>query len=96
ASRENYWTRRDLRALAALRAEIAQLHGALSVQRAEWAYLNRPERLRDLVGLNFARLPLLPMEPGQFGSVRDVALPLPPLDLTAPVDLSGDLEGDPL
>lgn len=96
AYRENYSTQRELRELASLRSEIAQLHEALSVQRAEWAYLNRPDRLRDLVGLNFARLPLLPMDPAQFGAVRDVALPLPPIGLTEPVALSGDLPEDPL
>ena len=93
AYRENYATQRALRQLAALQSEIGDLREALSVQRAEWAYLNRPERLQDLVSLNFDRLPLLPMEPGQFQPVRRLALPpppAPPADLT-PTDVQGEL-----
>jgi hypothetical protein len=93
AYRENYATQNALRHMARVEAEIAHLHQALAVQRAEWAYLNRPDRLRDLVALNFERVPLLPMDPSQFANVRDVAMPLPPLgqfDLD-PVDVSGQL-----
>lgn len=103
AYRENYKTQGALREVAALQDEIAQLHEALSIQRAEWAYLNRPDRLRELVTINFDRLGLMPMEPWQFGDARDVAYPLPPtiadqlgdLDLSAPVDISGTLNADP-
>lgn len=93
AYRENYATQRALRQLAALQSEIGDLREALAVQRAEWAYLNRPERLQDLAGLNFDRLQLLPMEPGQFQSVRDVALPPPPepAPLLMPTDVQGEL-----
>ena len=77
AYRENYTTQAALREVRSLQAEIADLREALSVQRAEWAYLNRPDRLRELVGLNFDRLMLLPMEPAQFGTVGQVAYPVP-------------------
>jgi hypothetical protein len=93
AYRENYATQNALRHMAGVEAEIGRLQQALAVQRAEWAYLNRPDRLRDLVALNFDRVPLLPLEPGQFGDVRDVAMPLPPLGVLNldPVDVSGEL-----
>ncbi|MFN4159869.1 MAG: cell division protein FtsL [Gemmobacter sp.] len=93
AYRENYATQTALRRMAALDAEIRNLQQALSVQRAEWAYLNRPDRLRDLVGLNFERVPLLPLEPGQFAETRDVAMPpadILPLDII-PVEVQGEL-----
>jgi len=103
AYRENYATQSALRETQQLQTEVAQLREALTLQKAEWAYLNRPDRLHDLVALNFERLPLLPLEPGQFQAVADLAMPPPPpsmidrpLDL-APLDVQGILsEEDPL
>ncbi len=100
AYRENYATQATLREITRLRGEIADLSEALAMQRAEWAYLNRPERLRDLVALNFDRLPLLPLDPGQFQALDSVAMPPPPSvsGLSMPVDVSGELTAveDPL
>lgn len=99
AYRENYATQAVLREMEVLQADIAHLHESLAVQRAEWAYLNRPERLRDLVALNFERVPLLPLEPGQFQPVGEVAEPPPPspLQQIMPVDTIGSLnDEDPL
>lgn len=90
AYRENYATQAALKDVAALQRQIVGLREALSIQRAEWAYLNRPDRLRDLATVNFDRLGLLPMEPGQFGSAAQVAYPrtaLPRIDF--PVDTQG-------
>jgi hypothetical protein len=68
----------------------------LALQRAEWAYLNRPERLRELATLNFDRLGLLPLEPTQFGVAAQISYPAPALlpldefpDITDPVDVTG-------
>lgn len=90
AYRENYATQASLRDVSTLQRQIAGLREALSVQRAEWAYLNRPDRLRELATANFDRLGLLPMEPSQFGTPAQVAYPtpaLPPIDM--PVDIQG-------
>ena len=103
AYRENYATQSALRETQQLQTEVAQLREALTLQKAEWAYLNRPDRLHDLVALNFERLPLLPLDPGQFQAVADLAMPPPPpamidrpLDL-APLDVQGILsDEDPL
>ena len=73
AYRENYATQAALKEVETLQRQIVGLREALSVQRAEWAYLNRPDRLRDLATANFDRLGLLPMEPSQFGSAAQVA-----------------------
>jgi hypothetical protein len=96
AYRENYQTQDALRHLHDVQADITALREALGVQRAEWAYLNRPDRLRDLVDLNFDRLGLMPMDPSQFGSAAQVTYPalLPSTpNLTDAVDVGGTVEG---
>ena len=95
AYRENYATQSALKEVESLQRQIVGLREALSVQRAEWAYLNRPDRLRDLATVNFDRLGLLPMEPSQFGSAAQVAYPrqsLPEIDF--PVDIQGEASSD--
>jgi hypothetical protein len=77
AYRENYATQQSLKDMGKLQDEIASLHEALALQRAEWAYLNRPERLRELATINFDRLGLLPLEPTQFGTAAQVTYPVP-------------------
>lgn len=103
AYRENYATQDALREVVALQDEIAGLRESLAIQRAEWAYLNRPDRLRELATLNFDRLGLLPMEAAQFGATAQVAYPPPPvaadlvpemgadLGIDMPVDVQGSL-----
>ena len=97
AYRENYATQHSLREVSNLQREITSLREALSIQRAEWAYLNRPDRLRDLAALNFDRLGLLPLEPEQFGQVDQTAyppssFPLIMPDFSNPTDLT-DTQG---
>lgn len=95
AYRENYATQDALREVASLQDEIASLRETLTIQSAEWAYLNRPDRLRELATLNFDRLGLLPMEPAQFGTATHIAMPPPPvaadLEINQPVDAIGEL-----
>lgn len=93
AYRENYSTQDGLREVARLQDEIIELQEALAVQRAEWAYLNRPDRLRELATLNFDRLGLLPLAPGQLTGIAAVAHPPVelPLAFDAPVDVQGEL-----
>ncbi len=91
AYRENYATQAALREVRDLQGDIADLREALSIQRAEWAYLNRPDRLRDLATINFDRLGLLPLQPEQFGQPQDIGYPsiqLPTISDT--VDVIGD------
>ena len=78
AYRENYATQHAAREAAALTREIGRLNEAIAVQRAEWAWLNRPDQLADLVDANFDRLGLMPMTSNQFALIRDLPMPMPP------------------
>ena len=69
-------TQQAMRDVRDLRREISSLQEALTVQRAEWAYLNRPERLQALVEMNALRLGLVPLEGRQFGQIDEIAYPM--------------------
>ncbi|MFN3525815.1 MAG: cell division protein FtsL [Paracoccus sp. (in: a-proteobacteria)] len=78
AYRENYATQAAVGEMSQLRREIAGLRDELGILRAEWAYLNRPDRLRELVDLNFERLQLVPVESGQVLDLSHIDYPKPP------------------
>jgi len=89
AYHENYKTQDALGEAQAVRAEIRDSRARLAVLKAEWAYLNRPDRLRDLAEVNFDRLGLMALKPDQFGRVDQIAYPAPPeLPITDPVEIS--------
>ncbi len=88
AYRENYATQQALSHTQNLQRQIGQAQVRLTVLRAEWAYLNRPDRLRDLAEINFDRLGLLPLRPDQFGRVDQVPYPAPDLlPIVNPIDV---------
>lgn len=97
AYRENYRTQTRIAEMSRVRGEISDLRERLGLLRAEWAYLNRPERLRELVDLNFERLLLVPLTPEQFVAIPQIAWPDPadaPPDPVAEAVLTG--AGEPL
>ena len=99
AYRENYATQQALNEADILHGNIQAAHSRLAVLKAEWAYQNRPERLRDLAEINFERLGLLPLHPDQFGMVDQIVYPPAPLPpIINPVDVSSAAAGeeDPL
>ncbi len=96
AYQENYRTQQSIDEIEALQREIAEMRATLAMLRAEWAYLNRPERLASLVEMNFDQLGLMPLRPEQFGLIRQVSYPVPELPvISMPVDAVGRLEQQP-
>ncbi len=85
AYRETHLTQQAAAELRSLQREITGLREALGVQRAEWAYLNRPDRLRELALANYDRLGLMPMLPSQFGEIEQVAFPPRPARFLGPL-----------
>ena len=91
---ENYRTQAALREMARMERAIATQRDALAVLRAEWAYLNRPERLRDLAALNDARLGLVPLAAEAFGRLDEVPYPPPPEPSPGPLAAAGRAPDD--
>lgn len=95
AYRENYSTQAALTDMGKVQREIATLREDLGVLRAEWAYLNRPDRLRELANLNFDRLKLMPFESSQFVEVAQVAFPVAPAATPAGSETIGPMPEAP-
>ncbi|TBN37998.1 cell division protein FtsL [Paracoccus subflavus] len=89
AYRENYRTQAVIGEMNQIQRDIARLREELGILRAEWAYLNRPERLRELVDLNFDRLQLVPREGGQVVDLNHIDYPRPPAP-PPPADPAGE------
>lgn len=95
AYRENYRTQAAISDMSQVQREIAGLREELGVLRAEWAYLNRPERLRELVNLNFERLQLVPLESRQYLDIGNVDYPKPPAPAEGPDSAAASEEQQP-
>ncbi len=97
AYHENYKTQEVYGETRALQREIGAARSRLAVLKAEWAYLNRPERLHELADLNFERLGLLPLSPKHFGHVDEVRFPTTresPLELDFEESIEVSSEGE--
>ena len=91
AYHENYDTQASMREVRTLHRQIGLSHERLNVLQAEWAYLNRPDRLRDLAELNFDRLGLLPLMPDGFGRIEQIDYPTAVVfDLVNSIEVSSD------
>ena len=91
AYHENYDTQASMREVRTLHRQIGLSHERLNVLQAEWAYLNRPDRLRDLAELNFNRLGLLPLMPDGFGRIEQIDYPTAIVfDLVNSIEVSSD------
>ena len=90
AYNENYRTQAALKRMDRLQTQIADEREAISILNAEWAYLSRPERLRDLVDLNFGDLLLVPLSSEHFGEAETIAYPRQhELPVSEPISVQG-------
>lgn len=87
AYRVNYATHDALDGVQALNRAIAQERDAINVLEIEWAYLNRPERLAQLVGQHSDALGLMPMDPGHYGEIAMISFPVEDLYIGGPTRL---------
>ena len=71
AYQENIKTKNAIAHTEKLQKEIGIARAGLSILRAEWAYLNRPDRLTELVDLNYARLQLVTLRASYFLEVDE-------------------------
>ena len=72
AYQENIKTKNTIAHTEKLQKEIGIARASLSILKAEWAYLNRPDRLTELVDLNFGRLQLIPLRASNFSDVDEI------------------------
>ena len=70
ANKENVKTQMAIKKSEELQAEIGKARAKLAVLKAEWAYLNRPERLIHLTNLGFDQLKLGPIRAANFGEIN--------------------------
>ncbi|MEM8869158.1 MAG: cell division protein FtsL [Pseudomonadota bacterium] len=89
----NYATQASVRDLETLRQEIAREREAIGMLRAEWAYLNRPDRLRLLAETYFGTLQLAPMTAVHFADPTEVPFRDAPANTLADSVLQAVLEG---
>jgi len=81
------------RQLAALDVQLLEEQKNLQVLKAEWSYLNQPERLQQLAVAYIERFQLQPIAPSQIG--RLAALPMRPETEPSSEDGQGGMVGLP-
>ena len=91
AYNENYRTQAAQSRAEDIQRQIGTTRQRLRILNAEWAYLNRPDRLRDLAEINFDRLGLQTLQPYQFGRVDQITFPIEaPAQVEEAVELSDE------
>ncbi|MBL4874663.1 MAG: cell division protein FtsL [Rhodobacteraceae bacterium] len=97
AYRVNNDTREALGRVAGIQREMQSKREAIAVLDAEWAYLNRPDRLLALSEEHFTKLRLMPLNPDHFSDLAKVPFPTPEDPLLAEligaaiIEVKGDI-----
>tara|TARA_B100000768_G_scaffold166024_1_gene169026 strand:+ start:639 stop:944 length:306 start_codon:yes stop_codon:yes gene_type:complete len=77
ANLESVKTKATMYSAKLLRTEVDELKEELKFLNAEWALLNRPDRLTDLVKWHYRELKLIPISIKNFKSIKSVELSKP-------------------
>ena len=77
ANLESVKTKAIMYSAKLLRTEVDELKEELKFLNAEWALLNRPDRLTDLVKWHYRELKLMPISIKNFKSIKSVELSKP-------------------
>jgi len=72
AYQESYRAKATLNLIKTVKKDISYTQERLSVLKVEWAYLNRPDRLRALADLNFKNLKLIELNTKHFGDLVNI------------------------
>ena len=83
----NYETRRNIDKSEKLKLSVEAKKEYLSVLKAEWSYLNRPQRLESLVEKYFETLRLIPLRSDHYADVSMI-------NFFSDIDL--DIEAEPV
>ena len=70
----NYKTRSVIKSVKTLSSEIQNKEARIKLLKAEWTYLNRPERLNRLVTVHFPELRLLALSYKNYLLFEDILL----------------------
>ena len=90
----NYATRNAAADIAALKISIDAEREKLAVLRAEWNYLNRPERLLRLAEANYEALQLVPLSADNLAAADQVAYPVDDIDALVEIAVMTSSGGD--
>ena len=74
AYQESYRAKSTLNLIKTVNKDINFIQEKLSVLRVEWAYLNRPDRLRALADLNFEKLRLIELNTEHFYDLMNIGV----------------------
>ncbi|MCY4207930.1 MAG: cell division protein FtsL [Roseovarius sp.] len=72
AYQENYKTQKARERAESVQRQISLARDRLRILNAEWAYLNRPERLKALISMTHKNPGLYPLIAESYGEIKDV------------------------